>query len=198
MPDIIVNLAILLPIFVASIALHELAHALVADLLGDPTPRENGRLTLNPAAHLDVFGTLMILVAGFGWAKPVPVKPYLFRWPRVGSVLVSAAGPLTNLLLAVIGLLVLKHWGAMPGGSAAWLNTAIQLNVILAVLNFLPLPPLDGGHLLEAVLPRKWIPAYQHLIPYGMVVLILMVVGPWNPLKFVFARAIELAYALIR
>jgi Zn-dependent protease len=197
-PDDLMYLAILGPIFVVSIALHEFAHAAVADALGDPTPREAGRVTLNPLAHLDVFGTLMIFIAGFGWAKPVPVKTHLLLWPRLGSFLVSAAGPLTNLLLAVLALLALKYNPTMPVGSSKWFQTAVALNVTLAVLNILPLPPLDGGHLLEAVLPRRLLPAYEQFVPYGMVLLILLVMNPWwHPLSLLFGTAIHFAFSLI-
>lgn len=190
------QLIILVPIFIVSIVIHELCHALVADSLGDPTPREQGRLTLSPMAHVDPFGTLMILIAGFGWARPVQVKPHLFIWPRLGSFLVSAAGPLSNAALAAIALLVMKFFPELPPGSLLWLRAAVALNVTLAVLNLLPLPPLDGGNLLESVLPRRWLPSYEHLVPYGTVALVLLVLLPGHPLGFLFGWAIDNAYAL--
>src|SRR5438445_625116 len=96
-------------IFMVSISLHEFGHAFVADRLGDPTPRRAGRVTLNPASHVDLFGTLMLLLVGFGWAKPVPTAPFHFRSPRLGRFAVAAAGPLMNLLLAALAIAVTKH-----------------------------------------------------------------------------------------
>ena len=184
-PIYLINLFI---IFVVSIALHEFAHAKVADMLGDPTPRQAGRVTLNPGSHLDVFGTLMLLFAGFGWAKPVPVTPHNFKNPRFGNVLVSIAGPMMNLVLALLALAAFKYAPGLNEGASSWLATAFRLNLVLLVFNLLPIPPLDGGHVLEALLPRKWLPAYQHLMPYGVVLLLVMVFlpGPWSPLGWLF------------
>ena len=179
-------LAILIPLFIVSITLHEFGHAIVADLLGDSTPRDAGRVTLNPLPHLDVFGTIFLLFAGFGWAKPVPVNPANMRWPRWGNFLVSAAGPLTNFVLALVALLALKHLSPMSPGAEMWLSVAFMLNVALMVLNLLPIPPLDGGHLLEAILPRRWVPHYEQLLPYGVVLLLILVFlpGPFKPLHW--------------
>lgn len=194
-----VKLLVLIALFIVSISLHELGHALTATALGDPTARDAGRVTLNPMAHLDPFGTLFILFAGFGWAKPVPVNPGLMRWPRLGNFLVSAAGPGTNFLLALGALLAIKYWETMPPGSALWFQTAFGLNLMLMVFNLLPIPPLDGGHLLEAVLPRRWLPTYEHLLPYGVVVLLVLVLVPsqYNPLGWLYRSAAEMMFRLV-
>jgi Zn-dependent protease len=186
-------LAILIPLFVVSIVLHEFGHAFVADFLGDPTPRNAGRVTLNPVPHLDFFGTVFLLFAGFGWAKPVPVNPGNLRWPRLGNFLVSAAGPFTNFVLAVAALLGLKYLSPMSSGAEMWFSIAFMLNVALMVLNLLPIPPLDGGHLLEAVIPRRWLPHYEHLMPYGVVLLLVLVFmpGPFKPLHWLNQAAAD-------
>lgn len=135
---------------VLSLAIHEFAHAFVADRLGDPTPRRYGRVTVNPLKHLDPFGTLLLLVAGFGFAKPVPVNPgNLGRW---GMLWVAAAGPISNLLIAVVtaGLLVvLPHTDLV----LRVLLTVLSVNVVLAVFNLIPIPLLDGSRILGALVP---------------------------------------------
>ena len=135
---------------VLSLAVHEFAHAFVADRLGDPTPRRYGRVTVNPLKHLDPFGTLLLLVAGFGFAKPVPVNPgNLGRW---GMLWVAAAGPISNLLIALImaGLLVvLPHTDLV----LRVLLTVLGINIVLAVFNLIPIPLLDGSRILGALVP---------------------------------------------
>ena len=189
-----VILVIVFALFVVSITLHELGHALTADLLGDPTPREHGRVTVNPLAHLDFFGTLFVLLAGFGWAKPVPVMTHKLRWPRFGNFLVSAAGPFVNFLLALAALLTMDHWTTMPPGSQTWFAIAFTLNVALMVLNLLPIPPLDGGHILESLLPRRWLPTFDQLVPYGAVLLLVLILlpGPFQPLSWLNKQAAAL------
>ena len=187
-------LAILIPLFIVSITLHEFGHAIVADLFGDPTPRDAGRVTLNPVPHLDFFGSIFLLFAGFGWAKPVPVNPANMRWPRLGNFLVSAAGPFTNFVLALAALLAWRYLGPMSPGAEQWLQVAFMLNVALMVLNLLPIPPLDGGHLVEALIPRRWLPKYEYLMPFGVVLLLVLVFmpGPFKPLQWLNQEAAEL------
>jgi Zn-dependent protease len=195
-----VALFTLVAIFVASISLHEFGHAVTADLLGDPTPREAGRVTLNPVSHLDVLGTLMLLSPlGFGWAKPVPVSPHNFKHPRLYNLLVSAAGPLMNLLLAFAALIAIKYVPDLTMGTMNWLRTALGLNLILFVFNLLPIPPLDGGHIIEAVMPRRWLPTFQQLKPWGVMVLLVMVMVPgvWSPVPWLKGLTLNVMEHLI-
>lgn len=142
---IIIALALVL-----SLAVHEFAHAYTADRLGDPTPRRYGRVTLNPLAHLDPIGTLLLLVAGFGFAKPVPINPNnLGRW---GTLWVAAAGPISNLVIAFVCAVLLK---VLPTTqiSLTILLTVLGINVVLAVFNLIPIPLLDGSRILGALVP---------------------------------------------
>ncbi|MCL6522273.1 MAG: site-2 protease family protein [Firmicutes bacterium] len=136
------------PGLLLGLVLHELAHAWTADRLGDPTARLAGRLTLNPLAHLDPLGTVLLLLFGFGWARPTPVEPANLRSPRRDDVLVTAAGPLANLGLAFAALLALRALPGLGASGASALWTVAAVNVYLAVFNLLPVPPLDGSHLL--------------------------------------------------
>jgi Zn-dependent protease len=170
---------LLLPIVVASLALHELAHAYVAWKLGDPTAKEQGRLTLNPIAHLDPLGTLMFaltaLLAGvpFGWAKPVPVDPRNFSRPKEGMALVAVAGPVMNFVLALVALAVLRHAG-LDGRAFNVVALAYLVNVILGLFNLIPIPPLDGsrivGVLMDNATYARWIAldAVGMLIVFGV------------------------------
>lgn len=163
--------------FIVAATIHEYAHAYVADRLGDPTPRNQGRLTLNPVAHLDLLGTLLVLVAGFGWAKPVMLNPMNFRDWRRDTMMVAAAGPLANITL-LFGLGVPYKLGIVNfGGTAAddLLLTVIGINAMLAVFNLIPLPPLDGSKILMGLLPPAQAVSYARVQPYGMVILLLLV-----------------------
>lgn len=182
-PDTMVRkLLIVVPIFLISITLHEFGHAAVAKAMGDPTPGEAGRVTLNPIAHLDVLGTLMILFGPIGWAKPVPIDPrYLGRW---GTLLTAAAGPFANLVLCVAAIAALKH---LPGPLMAAgapeevlqpFYIAMTMNLGLAIFNLLPIPPLDGGQILQSLLPSRFLPVFNQLVPYGVVALIAIVMLP--------------------
>ncbi|MGY2892567.1 site-2 protease family protein [Deinococcus sp. UYEF24] len=134
-----------------SLTVHEFAHAYTADRLGDPTPRRAGRVTLNPLAHLDPIGAILLLVAGFGFAKPVPVNSSnMGRW---GMLWVAAAGPISNLLIAILAALLLKF---LPLTQLTYLvlTTVLGINVVLAVFNLLPIPLLDGSRIVAAIFPR--------------------------------------------
>jgi Zn-dependent protease len=178
----------LVPVILLSLTIHEYAHALMADFLGDPTPRRMGRLSLNPLRHLEIFGTLLLFFAGFGWAKPVVVDPANFRVPRRAMLSVALAGPLSNLLLAFFGAALLKLLAssldilALSATSAVILfkfcETMIVINLSLAIFNLLPIPPLDGSRITSYFLPNKYRLQYrqfEQLAP--MLLLILFAVG---------------------
>ena len=159
---------------VLSLTVHEFAHAFTADRLGDSTPRRYGRVTLNPAAHLDPFGTFLMLVASFGFAKPVPVNGNaLGRW---GMLWVAAAGPISNILIALVAALLLK---VLPPTqlSLTVLITVLGINIVLAVFNLLPLPILDGSRILAALFPNTLGRALQQfeMLPYSFLVLLLLI-----------------------
>lgn len=182
--------------FLMAITVHELAHGYVAYKLGDSTAKNEGRLTLNPIAHLDPIGALLMLVVGFGWAKPVPVNPYYFTIDRQkGMMLVSVAGPLANLALAFLLTIILGLTG-MLFGSVIWVTILLQaifVNVMLCILNLLPIPPLDGSKILAGFLPRET--AYRFLSvldQYGMLLLLLLSIT--NVLSMVISPIIQVVY----
>ena len=193
MPDI-GQLLILLSVLLFSLTIHEMAHAVTADWYGDPTARRLGRISLNPIVHVDPVGTVMLPLLGilaggfvFGWAKPVPVNPANLTNQRRDFLVIAAAGPASNIVLA-IGASVLL--GAVPGGLGAsggvpgTLATfgfaTLQLNLLLAVFNLLPIPPLDGGNVLAGVLPETLAAGYDRLVrPYGFVILIVLMATGW-------------------
>ena len=162
------------------ISVHECAHAYVANLLGDPTARTQGRITLNPAKHLDPLGTLMMIYAGlagvgFGWGKPVPVNPYNFKKPNRDQFFVAIAGPLSNFIIAVLCSLILR----IPEVSliefiTKFLTLSMILNLGLMIFNLLPFPPLDGSAILGVLFPQTW-KNYQHEFQkYGGILLLLL------------------------
>ncbi|MBO4948940.1 MAG: site-2 protease family protein [Peptococcaceae bacterium] len=175
----ITSMAATLLAVLLAITLHELAHGYVAYCLGDNTAKAAGRLTLNPLAHLDPIGALMMLIAGFGWAKPVPVNPFFFKGNRTtGMMLVSLAGPLVNLIVAYIAYAVYvagQGFYTVPFLNQ-FLNYCIILNVFLAVFNLIPIPPLDGSKILAGFLPKQT--AFKFLTTmerYGFVILMVLI-----------------------
>ncbi|MBU0979153.1 MAG: site-2 protease family protein [Patescibacteria group bacterium] len=166
---------ILASILVFSITIHEFAHALMADRLGDPTPRYKGRVSLNPLHHLDPIGTLAILLVGFGWGKPVPYDPYNLKNPVPDAAKIALAGPAINLVIAGLAGLVLNFFSPIPLLQVL-LPTAIYLNVMLAVFNLLPVAPLDGSKVITAILPRQTALEYQDFMRrYGIWVLLFLI-----------------------
>lgn len=168
-------------VLLIAFTIHELAHAVTANFLGDLTPRRQGRITLNPIAHLDLFGSIMLIVSGFGWAKPVMVNPNNMRGnPRTSMAIVAAAGPLSNLLMAAaasipfqMGTLDLTFTaqGAVPSLSFV-LTQFIWINLILAFFNLIPVPPLDGYKILMGILPPEMGAQLRPLEQYGFLLLI--------------------------
>ena len=206
----VVQLLFLIPAFLVAVTVHELAHGVVADRLGDPTARVQGRLTLNPLPHIDVLGAVAFLLAGFGWAKPVPVNAYNLRHPRRDMAWIAAAGPLSNFAVAFVGLVavvVIQRLGlgafvAEPLGGV--LFAVFRFNLALGIFNLIPLPPLDGGHFLPYFLPRaSWTTLHQ-LEQYGPMILLLLVmtgatryvVGPvMNFMSGIYISLVQMIFA---
>lgn len=154
---------------------HEFAHALVADRLGDPTPRALGRLTLNPLVHLDLLGTLFFVLFGFGWARPVPVNSRNFQDPRQGMLQVALAGPLANVTVAFVVGALMQILGLLPRTPAGDLvELVVWINVVLAIFNLIPIPPLDGSRVVDSLLPAPQAIAFSRLQPYGIIVLFVL------------------------
>ena len=186
---------ILIPSLIVAIVFHEVAHGWAALSLGDPTAKEQNRLSLNPIRHVDPVGTLLVpgglALAGlpvFGWAKPVPVRKDRLDNPRFGMMAVAAAGPGTNFLLALIGAIALglfaQNIGAAPGQEPGIVATAlfyfISINIFLGLFNLLPIPPFDGSHIVEGLLPPSAARTYERLRPFGFPLLfVLLLVVPY-------------------
>jgi Zn-dependent protease len=171
-------------ILIAAITIHEFAHAWMADRLGDPTPRVQGRVTLNPLAHLDPMGTALLFFIGFGWGKPVMFDPYNLKNPVKDTAIIAAAGPASNLAMAaILAILIPVLINLAPGTSPVLyfiLSTAIYYNCMLAIFNLLPLHPLDGGKILSAMLPPTTALEYDRFMyRYGQLVLLALII-PWG------------------
>ncbi|HFQ81147.1 MAG TPA: site-2 protease family protein [Desulfobacterales bacterium] len=180
--SILQEIIILGPPLLFALTLHEYAHGYVARLFGDPTAANMGRLTLNPLKHLDPIGVICFILIKIGWAKPVPVDPRYFKDPRRDMIWVSLAGPGINFILAVISVLMVKLLFAT---STLWpffiisplikmLGASIWINLLLAVFNLLPLPPLDGSKILMGLLPEKTAVAYARVEPYGFIIMLVL------------------------
>ncbi|MCA1055058.1 site-2 protease family protein [Rossellomorea aquimaris] len=168
---------------VLAFTVHEFAHAYVAYKFGDTTAKDQGRLTLNPVQHLDPFGTILILIAGFGWARPVPVMRSRFKNPRLAGILVSAAGPLSNFLIAFIAFGLFYFSVGLTGGGippfvADLLQMIVELNILLFVFNLLPFPPLDGYRIIEDLSPPHVRAKLSQYEQYGILLFLILVITP--------------------
>lgn len=174
---------LMLPAILFGLCFHEFSHAYSAYKLGDPTPREQGRLNLNPMNHIDPLGFILLLVAHFGWAKPVQINPEAFKHPKRDEVIVSLAGPAANLVSAFAFALLVKlaidlRWYAIATYGRPLITILIyfvQINLVLAFFNLLPIPPLDGSHLLFVILPDSWQSFKWNLYRYGSLILIVII-----------------------
>ncbi|OZI59493.1 site-2 protease family protein [Bordetella genomosp. 11] len=205
MDDIIQSIAIYAIPVIFAITLHEAAHGYVARMFGDPTAYQMGRVSLNPARHIDPVGTLLvplvILLASkllgspgilFGWAKPVPVDFGRLRRPKQDMLWVAAAGPASNLVMAILWGIMLKLLFQGGGADGYWFQMAVagvQINLVLMALNLLPLLPLDGGRMLYSLLPQRLAYQYSRIEPYGMMIVLLLLFsgGLWVFLRPIFA-----------
>ena len=186
--DFLKNIDLLLiqaPVILLSLTVHEYFHGWTANKLGDPTAKMRGRLTLNPIAHLDILGTILMFVVGFGWAKPVPIDPRNFKDPKKDTILVAIAGPLSNLVMALAAGLALRYMiprmvsgeisseGVYPVIAIILVLTLIY-GIALAVFNMIPIPPLDGSRVLYGLLPNRYAYAYSRFEPYGVIFLFIL------------------------
>lgn len=178
----LMNMIIGLPGIIIAMVVHEFAHARVAYALGDFTPKLAGRLTLNPVAHIDPIGLVMLLVAHFGWAKPVQINPYNFQNPRRDDLLVSLAGPAANLITAFVTMffimLLYKFGFEMSQGMYLVFSLIMIINVNFAIFNMIPFPPLDGFHVLQNILPYEMARQLEGLERYSFIFLIIILMTP--------------------
>jgi len=192
---------------ISVLSIHEFSHALAGTLLGDSTAKDSGRLTLNPLSHVSWVGFIMLLLVGFGWGNPVPFNPYNLRYQRFGPAIVALAGPLSNLLMAIIGIFVLKLFivSSVVGADnlvVHFVNLFIVMNVVLMLFNLLPIPPLDGSKVLFSLFNNpRWEPMKAFLEGNGYWILIFVLIfdsffnlGLLNKL---FSWGIDLVYRLL-
>ena len=178
----LIGAVVSLPGIIIAMVIHEWAHARVAYALGDYTPKLDGRLTLNPAAHVDLFGLLMLFIVHFGWARPVRINPNNFKNPRRDDILVSLAGPMSNLIMAFIALIVwvllLKVGVPLSEGANSVLQLIMIININFAIFNMLPIPPLDGSQILRNLLPYELAYRFAMLERYSFLILLIFLMTP--------------------
>ena len=196
------ELLYVLPAILIAFTVHEYAHAFASSILGDPTPKLEGRLSLNPFVHLDLVGTLMLIIFKFGWAKPVMINPQYYKNPKRDMGLVAFAGPLVNFILSFLSFLVVNLIFKLTNGDVGIALYATYtffryfaiINLGLGVFNMLPFPPLDGSKVLGAFLPMNLFLKYMRLEPYGMAILLILVLTNLlsTPLNFVIENLIDM------
>jgi len=185
-----ISATIIITAFLAALTIHEFAHGYAAHLLGDDTAKRYGRLTFNPLKHLDIFGTILILFAGIGWAKPVPINPYNFKDMKIGTALTAAAGPASNFIFAVLAAMILRM---LPTGTpnhsviALALYVVVHVNILLGLFNLLPIPPLDGSKIIGGFMPDnmyfKWLD-WEKKGAY--LLMIIIAIGIFTGRSFIF------------
>ena len=180
-------LVLLIPVLLFALVFHEFSHGWVAYKLGDPTAKNQGRLTLNPLSHLDPFGSMMILFVGFGWAKPVPVDSRYLANPRKDMMKIAFAGPASNLLLALVGGILIRLTG-YAGPLTSMLILFTQINISLAVFNMIPIPPLDGSQIFSGIMIRRNPQLVMQLQTYGPQILMgLILFGMFTGVSIIWA-----------
>lgn len=197
--NFISNKLYVLPGLLIAITLHELAHGYSAFLLGDPTAKNNGRLTLNPFAHIDIVGFLLLFTVGFGWAKPVPIDPRYFKNRKIGTIIVSLAGPITNFTIAVLGVIIIGVTISFNRGMSEVVFDIVQMtiwyNVILGIFNLLPFPPLDGSKIVASILPIKIEILFYRYEKYLYSILLLLIIS--NTIDRILGPLINISFKFI-
>lgn len=177
---------------IVAIDIHEFSHAWAAERLGDPTPRLQGRLTLNPLAHLDPIGTILLVIVGFGWGKPVQFDPFNLRNPRRDGAIISLAGPISNIIFAIICSLLIRL--PLPSEISFLLYVVLRMNLLLAIFNLVPIHPLDGFKIVEGILPEEQAHEWHQLERFGMIFLIFLlfpIFGGVAPIQRVISPVIN-------
>lgn len=188
------GIIVLIPAILIAITFHEYAHGKVAFLFGDPTPQLQGRLTLNPIKHLDPIGTILLFIAGFGWAKPVQVNPANFKGDKRKTMMyVGLAGPAMNLVLAYLAAVGMQITGGLNIGIAGSLylffNLLLFYNVILAIFNLIPIPPLDGSKILAGLVPLRYVSYIQKIEQYGPIILLILIFT--GAISFILGKPVQ-------
>ncbi len=209
MEELILKISIMLVPALFAITCHEVSHGYVAYRFGDPTASSLGRLTLNPLKHLDIIGTLMVFLVGIGWAKPVPVNFSNLRNPKRDMIWVAVAGPVTNFILAVLSAIALRLAAAISFGDSTvlflslilkplslMLAFSVYINLLLAIFNLIPVPPLDGGRVVVGLLPYRQAAAFSRIEPYGMIIIIVLVFFT-NLFSYVLAPLLEISVNIL-